>query len=154
MSKLDSVSDCRGMFLLELLRRWCDNSLMQKTTIQTRKAPQAIGAYSQAVKSGDTVYISGQIPLDPKTSEVVDGGFAAQAEQVFDNLTAVAHAADSSLANALKLTVYLTDLSDFAELNQIMARHVPEPFPARAVVQVAALPKGVSIEIDAILCVA
>lgn len=125
---------------------------MNKTIIQTDKAPQAIGAYSQAVKVGNTVYISGQIPLNPQTSAVVAGGFVEQAEQVFENLSAVAEAAGGSLADAVKLTVYLTNLNDFTELNQIMERFIPAPFPARAAVQVAALPKGVTIEIDAILC--
>ena len=126
---------------------------MQKKIIKTENSPQAIGAYSQAVMVNNTVYVSGQIPLVPKTMQVVEGGFAEQAEQVFLNLKAVAEAANSRLADAVKLTVYLTDLDDFAELNQIMAKHFSEPFPARAAVQVAALPKGVSIEIDAILCV-
>lgn len=126
---------------------------MQKKIIKTENSPQAIGAYSQAVMVDNTVYVSGQIPLVPKTMQVVEGGFAEQAEQVFLNLKAVAEAANSRLADAVKLTVYLTDLDDFAELNQIMAKHFSEPFPARAAVQVAALPKGVSIEIDAILCV-
>ena len=126
---------------------------MQKKIIKTENSPQAIGAYSQAVMVDNTVYVSGQIPLVPKTMQVVKGGFAEQAEQVFLNLKAVAEAANSRLADAVKLTVYLTDLDDFAELNQIMGKHFSEPFPARAAVQVAALPKGVSIEIDAILCV-
>ena len=126
---------------------------MQKKIIKTENSPQAIGAYSQAVMVNNAVYVSGQIPLVPKTMQVVEGGFAEQAEQVFLNLKAVAEAANSRLADAVKLTVYLTDLDDFAELNQIMAKHFSEPFPARAAVQVAALPKGVSIEIDAILCV-
>ena len=126
---------------------------MQKKVIQTETAPQAIGAYSQAVMAGNTVYISGQIPLIPETMQVIEGDFAKQAEQVFTNLKSVAEAANSSLADAVKLTVYLTDLDNFAELNEIMATYFSEPFPARAAVQVAALPKGVSIEIDAILCV-
>lgn len=126
---------------------------MQKKVIQTETAPQAIGAYSQAVMAGNTVYISGQIPLIPETMQVIEGDFAKQAEQVFTNLKSVAEAANSSLADAVKLTVYLTDLDNFAELNEIMATCFSEPFPARAAVQVAALPKGVSIEIDAILCV-
>lgn len=124
-----------------------------KKIIQTENAPQAIGAYSQAVMVDNMVYVSGQIPLHPQTMEVVEGGFSEQAEQVFLNLKAVAEAAGCSLADAVKLTVYLSNLDDFAELNQIMSRHVAEPFPARAAVQVAALPKGVSVEIDAILCV-
>lgn len=124
-----------------------------KKIIQTENAPQAIGAYSQAVMVDNMVYVSGQIPLHPQTMEVVEGGFSEQAEQVFLNLKAVAEAAGCTLADAVKLTVYLSNLDDFAELNQIMSRHVSEPFPARAAVQVAALPKGVSVEIDAILCV-
>ena len=124
-----------------------------KKIIQTENAPQAIGAYSQAVMVDNMVYVSGQIPLHPQTMEVVEGGFSEQAEQVFLNLKAVAEAAGCSLADAVKFTVYLSNLDDFAELNQIMSRHVSEPFPARAAVQVAALPKGVSVEIDAILCV-
>ena len=124
-----------------------------KKIIQTENAPQAIGAYSQAVMVDNMVYVSWQIPLHPQTMEVVEGGFSEQAEQVFLNLKAVAEAAGCSLADAVKLTVYLSNLDDFAELNQIMSRHVAEPFPARAAVQVAALPKGVSVEIDAILCV-
>jgi len=127
--------------------------MMKKKVIQTANAPQAIGAYSQAVRVGNTVYVSGQIPLIPETMQVVEGGFGEQANQVFLNLKAVAEAAGSCLADAVKLTVYLTDLNHFAELNEIMAEYISEPFPARAAVQVAALPKGVSIEIDAILCV-
>ena len=124
---------------------------MSKTIINTQAAPAAIGAYSQAVKVADTVYISGQIPLDPDTMEVVSQEFEPQARQVFKNLIAVADAAGGSLANAVKLTVYVTDLGDFAALNTIMADYISEPFPARAAVQVVALPKGVQIEIDAVL---
>jgi reactive intermediate/imine deaminase len=127
---------------------------MSKIIINTRAAPAAIGAYSQAVKVADTVYISGQIPLDPDTMEVVSQEFEQQARQVFKNLIAVADAAGGSLADAVKLTVYLTDLTDFAALNTIMADYISEPFPARAAVQVAALPKGVQIEIDAVLYLA
>lgn len=128
---------------------------MNKTIIKTKAAPAAIGAYSQAVKvanAGTTVYISGQIPLDPESMLVVSEDFSEQAEQVFRNLSAVATAAGGSLADAVKLTVYLTNLADFALLNEMMARHFAEPFPARAAVQVAALPKNVQIEIDAVLC--
>lgn len=124
---------------------------MRKEVINTNAAPAAIGAYSQAIKTGNTVYVSGQIPLDPTNMDVVSGGFEAQASQVFSNLAAVANAAGGSLQNAVKLTIYLVDLADFAELNEIMANYIHEPFPARAVVQVAALPKGVKIEIDAVL---
>lgn len=122
-----------------------------KKIIKTDQAPVAIGAYSQAVRAGDTVYISGQIPLQASTMEVVSGDFTEQAQQVFRNLAAVAEAADSSLADAVKLTCYLTDLNDFAALNEVMAQHVPEPFPARAAIQASALPKGVLLEVDAIL---
>ncbi|MFT6048114.1 MAG: reactive intermediate/imine deaminase [Arenicella sp.] len=127
---------------------------MSKIIINTQAAPAAIGAYSQAVKVADTVYISGQIPLDPDTMEVVSQEFEQQAQQVFKNLIAVADAAGGSLTDAVKLTVYLTDLTDFAALNTIMADYMIEPFPARAAVQVAALPKGVQIEIDAVLYLA
>lgn len=120
-------------------------------TINTNRAPAAIGVYSQAVKVAGTVYISGQIPLDPETMSVVSEDFSAQATQVFDNLKAVAAAASGSLADAVKLTCYLTDLGDFAQLNEIMANYIEEPYPARAAVQVAALPKGVKVEIDAVL---
>ncbi len=127
---------------------------MANTPIQTDAAPAAIGTYSQAVTSTQpkTTYISGQIPLDPNSMTLVTGGFAAQAQQVFANLDAVARAAGTSLASTAKLTVYLTDLSDFQKLNEIMAEHFAEPYPARAAIQVSALPKGAAIEIDAILC--
>ena len=124
---------------------------MKKQLISTDKAPSAIGAYSQAIKVCDTVYISGQIPLNPQTMSVVDGGFEAQSRQVLANLSAVAQAAGGQLSDAVKFTVYVTDLDDFATLNDVMAEVLPEPFPARAVVQVSALPKEVSIEIDAVL---
>ena len=124
---------------------------MKKQLISTDKAPSAIGAYSQAIKVDDTVYISGQIPLNPQTMLVVGGGFEAQSRQVLANLSAIAQAAGGQLSDAVKFTVYVTDLDDFATLNDVMAEVLPEPFPARAVVQVSALPKEVSIEIDAIL---
>ncbi len=120
--------------------------------INADNAPAAIGAYSQAVLHGDTVYVSGQIPLNPKTMEVVSDDFKKQAQQVFENLSAVAAAANSSLNHALKLNVYLTDLANFTVLNEVMSDYCAEPFPARAAVQVAALPKGVQVEIDAVLC--
>jgi len=120
--------------------------------IQTAAAPAAIGPYSQAIKSGQMVFLSGQIPLLPETMEVVDGGIEAQTHQVFKNLIAVCAAAGGSLAQAAKLTIYLTDLGDFAAVNAIMAEYFSEPYPARATIQVSALPKGVNVEIDAVLC--
>ena len=126
--------------------------MMNKSIISTEHAPAAIGTYSQAVKVDNTVYISGQIPLDPHTMEMVSDEFQAQAQQVFANLIAVAEAAGGSLADAVKLTVYLTDLNDFAQLNEVMSATMSEPFPARAAVQVAALPRGAKVEIDAVLC--
>lgn len=124
---------------------------MSKQIIVTELAPAAIGAYSQAVRVADTVYISGQIPLDPITMETVEGGFSAQAKRVFENLQAIADAAGGSLANTVKLTVYLTDLTDFAALNEVMDSYIPAPYPARAAVQVAALPRDAMVEIDAVL---
>lgn len=124
---------------------------MNKQTIHTDDAPQAIGTYSQAVKVGGTVYISGQIPLDPKTMELIDGDMEAQITQVFENLSAVAKAANSSLADTAKLNIFLTDLSHFALVNEVMARYFEQPYPARAAVGVAALPKGAEVEMDAIL---
>jgi reactive intermediate/imine deaminase len=127
---------------------------MSKIVISTPDAPQAIGAYSQAVRAGDTVYLSGQIPLSPATMEIVPGGIDAQIEQVFRNLAAVAQAAGASLDDATKLTVYLTDLANFPQVNAAMARWFSEPYPARATVQISALPRGALVEVDAILSVA
>jgi reactive intermediate/imine deaminase len=124
---------------------------MRRTPIETSEAPAAIGPYSQAIRTGSTVYLSGQIPLDPATQDIVGGDFAAQATRVFDNLEAVARAAGGSLASVVKLTVYLTDLGRFAEVNEIMLRYFDRPFPARAAIGVAALPRQVQIEIDAIM---
>lgn len=124
---------------------------MAKTIISTAKAPAAIGTYSQAVKVGNIVYISGQIPLNPETMEVCSQDFAAQAIQVFDNLTAVAEASGGSLADAVKLNISMTDLSNFPIINEIMATYIKQPYPARAAVGVAALPKAVQVEIEAIL---
>ena len=124
---------------------------MTKEIIKTDKAPEAIGTYSQAVKIGQTVYLSGQIPLSPQTMEVVAGDITVHARTVFENLNAVATAAGGSLADIVKLNVYLCDLSNFAKINEVMAEYFSEPYPARAVVQVSALPKGVDIEIDAIM---
>ena len=126
---------------------------MSKHTIHSDNAPAAIGPYSQAVKVGPFVFLSGQIPLVPATMEVVDGDFAARARQVFDNLKAVAEEAGGSLNDAVKLTIFLTDLSNFAVVNEVMAEYCDEPYPARAAVQVSALPKGVDVEADAILAI-
>jgi reactive intermediate/imine deaminase len=121
-----------------------------KTAIQTREAPGAIGTYSQAVRAGDTLYLSGQIGLDPATMQMAEG-VEAQTHRVFRNLAAVADAAGLSLDQAVRMTVYLTDLAHFARVNEIMAQYVREPYPARAAVGVAALPRGALVEIDAIL---
>jgi len=125
--------------------------MSERNLVQTDAAPAAIGPYSQAIISGDLVFLSGQIPLDPETMELVAGGIEPQAQQVFANLSAVAVAAGSSLQHAVKLTIYLTDLGNFAVVNGIMEQHFQQPYPARATIQVSALPKGAAIEIDAIL---
>jgi reactive intermediate/imine deaminase len=122
-----------------------------RAVISTPSAPDAIGPYSQAVKVGNTVWLSGQIPLDPETMEMVDGDAGAQATQVFRNLEAVADAAGGSLNDAVKINISLTDLDDFAAVNEVMSRFLAEPYPARACVQVAALPRGAAVEIEAIL---
>ena len=127
---------------------------MNKKIISTDKAPAAIGAYSQAVKVENVVYISGQIPLDPNTKTIVSDDFVEQSHQVFSNLAAVALASGGSLNDAVKLTVYLSDLADFPQLNEVMAKYLQEPSPARATVQVAGLPLGAKVEIDAVLCLA
>lgn len=124
---------------------------MKKEIITTDKAPQAIGAYSQAVKSGNTVYMSGQIPLIPETMELVDGDIVAQIRQVLDNLQAVANAAGGSLQDVAKLNVFLVDLGNFATVNEIMAEYFQQPYPARAAIGVASLPKGAQVEMDAVL---
>lgn len=124
---------------------------MAKEIIHSNNAPAAIGPYSQAVKSGSTVYLAGQIPLDPSTMEVVEGDVSAQAVQVFKNLIAVCEAAGGQLSDAVKLNIFLTDLGDFAAVNAVMADFLAEPFPARACVEVSALPRGVQVEIDGIL---
>ena len=126
---------------------------MTRQIVSTNKAPQAIGTYSQAVKAGNTVYLSGQIPLVPETMEVVEGGIAAQIDRVFKNLRAVTQAAGGDLEDVVKLTVFLTDLGNFTSVNEIMATYFDEPYPARAAVGVAALPKGVGIEIEAVMVV-
>ena len=124
---------------------------MAREVIQSRDAPAAIGPYSQAVRAGDTLYMSGQIPLDPATMQIVDGGIDAQARQVFANLRAVALAAGAALNDIVKLTILMTDLSEFAQVNEIMAAHFDAPYPARATYQVAALPRGARIEVEAVL---
>jgi len=122
-----------------------------RAIISTDAAPAAIGPYSQAVKVGNTVWLSGQIPLDPSTMTVVEGDITAQARQVFTNLLAVAEAAGGDLNDAVKINISLTDMGDFAAVNDVMANFLKEPYPARACVQVAGLPKGVSVEVEAIL---
>lgn len=124
---------------------------MTREIISTEKAPQAIGTYSQAVKVNSTVYMSGQIPLDPVTMELVEGDIAMQIKRVFDNLSAVAQASGGSLADVAKLNVFLTDLGHFPIVNEIMATYFQEPYPARAAIGVAALPKGAEVEMDAVL---
>jgi reactive intermediate/imine deaminase len=124
---------------------------MPKQIISTGQAPKAIGTYSQAVRAGDTVYLSGQIPLVPDTMEMVDGNMEAQIRRVFDNLQAVARASGGSLADTVKLNVFLTDLSFFPVVNHVMAEYFQEPYPARAAVGVAALPRGAGVEMDAVL---
>jgi reactive intermediate/imine deaminase len=124
---------------------------MPLTPISTLDAPQAIGTYSQAVRAGDTVYLSGQIPLDPATGELVAGDMEAQVRRVFHNLQAVAIAAGGDLAQVAKLNVYLTDLAHFALVNRVMAEYFSPPYPARAAVGVAALPRGAAVEMDGIL---
>ena len=119
--------------------------------IQTENAPAAIGPYSQAIKTEGLVFLSGQIPLDPSSMRVVEGGIEQQTHQVFKNLTAVANASGSSINKAIKLTIYLTDLENFSIVNKVMEQYFSSPYPARATIQVSALPKNVNIEIDAIL---
>ncbi len=124
---------------------------MSREIIRTDQAPQAIGTYSQAVRVGNTVWLSGQIPLVPATMELVEGDMEAQIRRVFDNLSAVAAAAGGSLADVVKLNVFLTDLSHFPLVNQVMAEYFSEPYPARAAIGVAALPKGAAVEMDAVM---
>jgi reactive intermediate/imine deaminase len=124
---------------------------MTRTIIKTSHAPGAIGTYSQAVRVGDTVYISGQIPLDPATGALVSGDIEAEIRRVFENLKAIATAAGGTLADAVKVSVFLTDMSNFAQVNQIMATYFSEPYPARAAVGVASLPRGARVEMECIL---
>ncbi len=124
---------------------------MSKTIIQTANAPSAIGTYSQAVRHGDLVFLSGQIPLDPATMELIEGSFEDRAKQVFDNLKAVVEAAGGTMDQVLKVNIFLTDLSNFATVNSVMASYFAKPYPARAAVGVASLPKGTDIEAEAVL---
>lgn len=124
---------------------------MNKQAIHSDDAPAAIGTYSQAIRHGDLVFLSGQIPLDPQTMDIVDGGFEARARQVFDNLRAVAEAAGGNLDQVVKLTIFLTDLDNFAAVNAVMEDYFNKPYPARAAIGVASLPKGADVEADAIL---
>ena len=124
---------------------------MKRTVISTKNAPAAIGTYSQAVKAGDTVYLSGQIPLDPASGQMIAGDVRAQITRVFDNLAAVAKASGGSLADVAKLNVFLTDLANFPLVNEIMAKYFNEPYPARAAIGVAALPRNAAVEMDAVM---
>ena len=124
---------------------------MQRSVIHTNKAPQAIGTYSQAVQAGNTVYLSGQIPLVPETMEMVEGDMETQIRRVFDNLSAVAEASGGCLADVAKLNIFLTDLGHFPLVNQVMAEYFQEPYPARAAIGVASLPKDADVEMDAVL---
>ncbi|GGP56859.1 reactive intermediate/imine deaminase [Shewanella algicola] len=125
--------------------------MAEKIIIATDKAPQAIGTYSQAVKVGSTVYLSGQIPLDPKTMTMISDDFSEQVVQVFENLTAVCDAADGTMSDIVKLNIFLTDLSHFATVNEIMSRYFQQPYPARAAIGVKELPKGSLVEMDGIM---
>lgn len=127
---------------------------MPRQAIATPNAPAAIGPYAQAVRCGDTVYLSGQIPLDPATGDLVSGDITRETRRVFDNLGAVLAAAGGSFAQVARVGIYLTDLADFAAVNAVMAEYFDAPYPARATVQVAALPKGARVEIDAVLVLA
>ena len=124
---------------------------MSRQIIHTDRAPQAIGTYSQAVRVGDTVYLSGQVPFDPATMQLVTGDMEVQARRVFENLKAVAEAAGGSLANAVKLTIFLTDLANFAKVNEVMATYFTKPYPARSTIGVAQLPRGAQVEIECVL---
>ena len=124
---------------------------MSRKAIHTEQAPQAIGTYSQAVRAGDTVYLSGQIPFDPASKSLISGDIEAEIRRVFENLKAVAEAAGGSLAQAVKVNIYLTDLTHFAKVNEIMAQYFPQPYPARAAVGVAQLPRGARVEAECVL---
>ncbi|HSF79465.1 MAG TPA: RidA family protein [Steroidobacteraceae bacterium] len=126
---------------------------MSREAISTDSAPRAIGPYSQAVRAGNTVYLSGQIPLDPATGELVGGGFESETRRVFDNLRAVAAAAGATLDHAVRVTIYLTDIGRFPIVNGIMAEYFNEPYPARVTIGVASLPKGAAVEVDCVLVI-
>jgi len=126
---------------------------MSREAISTDSAPRAIGPYSQAVRAGNTVYLSGQIPLDPATGELVGGGFESETRRVFDNLRAVAAAAGVTLDHAVRVTIYLTDIGRFPIVNGIMAEYFNEPYPARVTIGVASLPKGAAVEVDCVLVI-
>jgi reactive intermediate/imine deaminase len=128
-----------------------EREILSKKAVHTDRAPSAIGTYSQAITSGNLVFLSGQIPLDPATMELVDGDFEARARRVFDNIKAVAAAAGGHLEQVVKVTVYLTDLDNFVTINRVMSDYFTEPYPARAAVGVASLPKGADVEAEAIL---
>lgn len=124
---------------------------MSRQPISTDRAPAAIGPYSQAVRSGDTVYLSGQIPLDPATGELVQGDISLQTRRVFDNLKAVCEAAGGSLHHVMRVGIYVMDLADFAQVNAVMAEYFQAPYPARSTIQVAGLPRGARVEVDAVM---
>jgi reactive intermediate/imine deaminase len=124
---------------------------MSREAISTDSAPRAIGPYSQAIRAGNTVYLSGQIPLDPATGELVGGGFESETRRVFDNLRAVAAAAGATLDHAVRVTIYLTDIGKFPIVNGIMSEYFNEPYPARVTIGVASLPKGAAVEVDCVL---
>ena len=126
---------------------------MARLSIFSDRAPRAIGPYSQAVRAGNTVYLSGQIPLDPKSGELVSGDFALETRRVFDNLKAVAETAGDGFKDVVRVTIYLTDLADFPKVNEIMAEYFKEPYPARVTIGVASLPRGARVEIDAVMVV-
>ena len=127
--------------------------MTNKATIQTEKAPAAIGTYSQAIKVNSTVYLSGQIPLDPATMQIVEGDMRAQIVRVFDNISAVCEASGGSLKDIVKLNIFLTDLAHFALVNEVMATYFSQPYPARAAVGVASLPKGAQVEMDGVMVI-
>ena len=128
-----------------------ESKKMPKEIISTDNAPQAIGPYSQAVKTGNLIFISGQIPLDPKTGDIVDGSIEDQANQVLDNIKSICEAAGQGLEDIVKITIFLTDLGNFATVNEVMKNYFKEPYPARATVEISGLPLGVSVEIEAIV---
>jgi reactive intermediate/imine deaminase len=126
---------------------------MSRTIISTDNAPAAIGPYSQAVRAGNIVYFSGQIPLDPASGAIVEGDISAQTRRVFDNLTAVAEAAGGSLAQVVRVGIYVTDLANFAAVNAVMSEYFKQPYPARSTIEVSALPKGAQVEVDAVMVI-